>query len=83
MTPVPVCAGRSTTVAGFRAAGAAADAVQILGLERNDVVVVAKFAGLGGETQVGDRGNGNVGFLGIELEALGPAVFGLVLEVEG
>lgn len=84
MAPVPVYAGRSTTVAGFHAAAAAAaDAVQILGLERNDVVVVAKFAGLSGETQVSDRGNGNVGFLGIELEALDPAVFGLVLEVEG
>ena len=84
MAPVPVYAGRSTTVAGFHAAAAAAaDAVQILGLERNDVVVVAKFAGLSGETQVSDRGNGNVGFLGIEFEARDPAVFGLVLEVEG
>ena len=83
MASVPACAGRSATVAGSRAAGAAADAVQILGLERNDVVVVAKFAGLGGETQVGDRGDGNVGFIGIEFEARDPAVFGLVLEFEG
>lgn len=83
MASVPVCAGRSATVAGSRAAGAAADAVQILGLERNDVVVVAKFASLGGETQVGDRGDGNVGFIGIEFEARNPAVFGLILEFEG
>jgi len=46
-------------------------------------VVVAQFTGFGGETEVGDGGDGDVGFFGVEFEAIGPAVFGLVLEFEG
>ena len=51
-------AGRSTA-----GSGGASNAVQVLGLERDDVVVVAQFTGFGGETQVRDGRDGNVGFL--------------------
>lgn len=44
-------------------------------------MVVAQLTGLSGETQVGDGGNGDVGFFSVEGEAVGPRVLGLVLEV--
>ena len=50
-------AGRSTA-----GSGGTSNAVQVLGLERNDVVVVAQFTGLGRETQVRDGRDGDVGF---------------------
>ena len=46
-------------------------------------MVVAQLTGLSGETQVGDGGNGDVGFFSVEGEAVGPRVLGLVLEVKG
>lgn len=45
-------------------------------------MVIAQLAGLGGETQVRDGGNGNVGILGIESEAVGPGILRLVLQVQ-
>lgn len=45
-------------------------------------MVVAELAGLAGETQVGDGGDGDVGFGSGQREAVGPAVFGLVLQVK-
>lgn len=52
--------------------------VQVLGGEGNDVVVVGELARLGGEAQVRDRRDLDVG----DGEALGPSVLGLVLELE-
>lgn len=46
-------------------------------------MVVAQLTGLSGETQVSNGGNSNVGFVGIEIKALDPGVFGLVLQLEG
>lgn len=46
-------------------------------------MVVAQLAGLGRETQVCDGGNGDVGILSGKTEALGPCVFGLVLQLQG
>lgn len=46
-------------------------------------MVVTQLTGLSGETQVSDGGNGDVRFVGIEGEAVGPRVLGLVLEVQG
>lgn len=53
-------------------------AVEVVCLDRDDVEVVAQFAGLGAEAEVGDRGDGD----GAVLEAEGPQVVGLVLEFE-
>ena len=65
------------------AAAAATNAVQVLGLDGDDVVVVAELTSLGREAQVGDRGDGNVVLGGGQLEAGDPAVLGLVLQVQG
>lgn len=46
-------------------------------------MVVAKLTGLSGETEICDGGNGDVGLISIESEAVGPRVFGLVLEFQG
>lgn len=45
-------------------------------------MVVAQLASLSGETQISNGGDGNVGFVRIEGEAVGPRVLGLVLEVQ-
>lgn len=45
-------------------------------------MVVAEFTGLGGEAEVRDGGDGNVGFGGGQREAVGPLVLRLVLQVE-
>lgn len=65
VTPVPVAAGRST-VGRWRAA---ADTVQVLRLEGDNVVVVAKLTGLRRETQVSHGGDGDVGVIGMEFKA--------------
>jgi hypothetical protein len=44
-------------------------------------VIVAQLAGFGGEAEVCDRGDGDVGFWGGHGEAVCPSAFGLVLEV--
>lgn len=46
-------------------------------------MVVAQLAGLGGETQVSDGGDGDVGLVCVKGEAVDPRVLGLVLEVQG
>lgn len=46
-------------------------------------MVVAQLAGLGGEAQVCDGGDGDVGILSGKIEALGPCVFALVLQLQG
>lgn len=45
-------------------------------------MVVVHLAGLGGEAEVGDRGDGKVGFRRGEGEAVGPGAFGFPLQVE-
>lgn len=45
-------------------------------------MVVTELTGLSGETEVGHRGNGDVGIFGVEGEAFRPGVFGLVLELQ-
>lgn len=45
-------------------------------------MVVAQLARLGGETQVCDGGNGDVGVGGRQFEAVGPRVLRLVLQVQ-
>lgn len=45
-------------------------------------MVVAQFTSLGGETQVCNSRNGNIGVCGRQLEAVGPRVFRLVLQVQ-
>lgn len=57
--------------------------VQVLGLDGDNVVVVAQFACLSGETQVGDGGDCDAAILGSQAEAVGPGVLGLVLQVQG
>lgn len=42
-------------------------------------MIVAQLAGFGGEAEVGDGGDGDVGVLGGKGEAVGPRVLGLVL----
>lgn len=61
---------------GGRLAGVAA--VQVERLDRDDVEVVRELARLGGEAQVGDGRDLEVG----DLEAEGVLVFGLVLQLE-
>ena len=56
-----------------------AGAVQILGLDLDDVVVVGELASLGGETEVGDARELDTG----DFEARGPFVFLLVHQLEG
>lgn len=46
-------------------------------------MVVAQLAGLGGEAQVCDGGDGDVGILSGKIEALGPRIFALVLQLQG
>lgn len=46
-------------------------------------MVVAQFARLGGETQVGDGGDRDAGILGSQAETIGPGVLRLVLQVQG
>lgn len=46
-------------------------------------MVVAQFACLGRETQVGDGGNRDAGILRSQAEAIGPGVLRLVLKVQG
>lgn len=45
-------------------------------------MVIAQLTGLGGETQVRDRGNGNVGILRVEGEAVSPGILSLILQVQ-
>lgn len=70
----------SALVVRSRSVGRAAGAVvQVLGGNRDDVVVVAEFAGFRAESKVGDVGDlGRV----VDLEAGCPLIFFLVLEVE-
>lgn len=49
---------------GSTVRGAATDAVEVLRLDGDDIMVVAEFTGLRGEAEVRDRGDGNVGFGG-------------------
>ena len=81
MTAVVPGAAGALAVGGV--ALAAADAVEVVGLDGHDVVVVAQLAGLGGEAEVGDRGDGDVGVRGIQREAVVPGVLRLVLQVQG
>ena len=53
-------------------------AVEILGIDPDDVEVVAQLTRFGGEAEVGDGGDGD----GAELEAGGPVLVGLVLQLE-
>lgn len=53
-------------------------AIEILGADGNDVVVIGEFAGFGGEANVGDARDFVIG----DFKALGPLVFGFVHEVE-
>ena len=46
-------------------------------------MVVTQLTSLGGETEVSNGWNGDVGFVGVEIKALDPGVFGLVLQLEG
>lgn len=46
-------------------------------------MIVTQLAGLGRETQVRDRRDGDVGFRGSDREAVGPDVLRLVLQVKG
>jgi hypothetical protein len=46
-------------------------------------VVVAQLTRLSGETEVSNGGNGNVSLVGVESKAVGPRVFGLVLQFQG
>jgi hypothetical protein len=46
-------------------------------------VVVAQLTGLSGETEVSNGGNGDVRLVGIEGKAVGPRIFGLVLQFQG
>lgn len=46
-------------------------------------MVVAQFTSLGGETQVSNRRNSDVGVLGVKVEALDPGILGLVLKFQG
>lgn len=59
-------------VRGTTATAVAAERVQVLGLDGDDVVVIAQLASLGGETEVRNGGNGKVGVVGGKAEALGP-----------
>ena len=52
--------------------------VEILGLDRDDIVVVREFTRLGGKSEVGDSGH----FVVFNLEAFGPFVLLLVLQLE-
>lgn len=61
------------------AVGAGGGVVEVLGLDADDVVVVAQLAGLGAEAEVGDGGDGR-GLVGLEAQL--PLVLGLVLELE-
>lgn len=45
-------------------------------------MVVTQLTSLGRETEIGDRGNSNVGILGVEGETFCPGIFGLVLEFQ-
>lgn len=56
--------------------------IQVLRLERDNIVVITQLTGLGGETQVSDRRNGDVRVLGVEGEAVGPGILRLVLQVQ-
>lgn len=69
--------------AGRAATAAATNAVQVLGLDGDDVVVIAELTSLGREAQVGNGGNSDVVLGGSQLEAGNPAVLGLVLQVQG
>ena len=69
--------------AGRAATAAATNAVQVLGLDGDDVVVIAELTSLGGEAQVGNGGDSDVVLGGSQLEAGDPAVLGLVLQVQG
>ena len=53
--------------------------VEVPGGDGDDVVVVAQLTRLGAEAEVGDRGDGG-GFVGLEAE--GPFVLGLVLQLQ-
>ena len=57
--------------------------VEILGVDGDDIVVVAQFTSLGGETQVSNRRNSDVGVFGVKVEALDPGILGLVLKFQG
>ena len=61
------------------AAGLSTRRVQVPGVDRDDVVVVTELASLGAEAKVGNRGDGRG--LG-RLEAQGPLVFRLVLQLQ-
>lgn len=69
--------------AGRAATAAATNAVQVLGLDGDDVMVIAELTSLGREAQVGNGGNSDVVLGGSQLEAGNPAVLGLVLQVQG
>lgn len=74
--------GPATAARGIGAAEVSVQRVQVLRLERDDIVVVAQLAGLGGETQICDSRDGDVGVCGRQLEAVGPRVFRLVLQIQ-
>lgn len=77
-------AGPATATRVIRATATAVPVhrVQVLGLERDDVVVVAELARLGRKTQVCDGGDGNVRVCGGQFETVGPCVLRLVLQVQ-
>lgn len=58
--------------------------VQRIGLHMQYIMAIAKFAGLGGEPEIGDSGNlhGDV-IAGDNFEAGGPGSIGFVLQVKG
>jgi hypothetical protein len=74
---------RSISAARWACFRGARDVVEVLGLDGDDVVVVAELAGLGGEAEICDGGDGDVCFWSGEGEAVCPGAFGFVVEVEG
>lgn len=63
--------------------GVAIKTVQVVRLDRDDVVVVAQLTSFGGESEVRDGRNSDVLLRGFQCETVVPGVFGLVLQLQG
>lgn len=53
-----------------------------MGVHGDDVLVVADFAGLAGETQVGHGWDCDIGLRGVQGKTVGPRAVRLVLQVQ-
>jgi len=56
--------------------------IQVVGVDRDDLVAVGHFAGFTGESEVCDGGDVEVGLGGSERETVDPGIVRLVLKVE-